>query len=81
MLYSDAKKLFSDALAGKIRLEFGNPVHVEAVRMLEVNPVNFSDIQCEHCYGTGTKRCDRCYGKGKILCAHCDGTGHRAEDD
>ena len=81
MLYTDAKKLFSDALAGKIRLKFGNPIHVEAVRTLSGDLVNWDDIKCSHCDGKGNLECHRCDGTGRVECKNCDGEGYTEGTD
>ena len=72
---------FRDLKEGKIKLVFGDPDQIEAIKIEEkrIKEGCGTDVgeDCPTCNGEGTIECEECNGEGVIVCNECEGRGEK----
>lgn len=66
---------FNDLKTGKVKLVFGDPEQIKAIREEEKRTENMTEEEChcKTCDGTGTVECGECQGEGYVTCDDCGG--------
>lgn len=72
--------LIEDMMTGKVKLVFGDPAQVMALKAYEREQEKLAR-RCGTCDGETEINCEECDGTGKICCQDCEGTGEKPQKD
>ena len=66
---------FKDLKEGKVKLVFGDPEQIKAIKgeQMRIECEKEEECNCSTCNGTGTIECDVCGGEGYVTCDDCGG--------
>ena len=68
---------FRDLKEGKVKLVFGDPEQIKAIKEEEaINKLQEEEeCHCKTCEGKGSIECNECNGEGYVTCDDCGGEG------